>query len=381
MKKLIPSVLTILIFAIILGLDIYAQDKTTSPSGFVLEITYYKGKEPAHQAFTGTTEKTTWAWYSLFRRVEGFKSPANMLPVRAVNIDSVLENDIAKVQISVLTGESVKDKKEFVANYTLRENEKISVGELTKFGVEPFEISLIRNTPTTAYLPSVSNKTTSLEVSLEPLYETLPAYTAAFLNNSSKAVVAFSWELTADGMKQKTGMPQRPNGGKLIEPGETLEVRISGINPTKQAASIVLQITAVIFEDGTYEGNPYDAGFYRAAALGRKLQVQNVISLLAKAQENEVNIAVIDKLIEQVSALPREVDEIAFQKLLTEFPTLSEKEKTGLRSLVAGTSNGIRIDLRNELQAFRENSPTADAIRAFLSTKKQQYQTWLSNLP
>ncbi len=102
-----------------------------------------------------------------------------------------------KVRVSVFTGEKFHDKEVFVADLEIREDERKSVKELTEFGVEPFELAVVRDIPTVASLPTIVNKTASLQVAVEPNFSLLPNFKMKLLNNSNKAVVAFAFEMVA----------------------------------------------------------------------------------------------------------------------------------------------------------------------------------------
>src|SRR4029453_4971054 len=97
-----------------------------------------------------------------------------------------LGGDFVRVSIVVFLGKRHEEEKE-IAVYTLREDEKISVAELARLGVEPFEIVLRRGTPAMASIPKVVSKAGSIElVSIEPGLSTLASFKLTLRNLSSK---------------------------------------------------------------------------------------------------------------------------------------------------------------------------------------------------
>jgi hypothetical protein len=389
-KKLTP-VFLILFLGNIFGLAAFAQK--SSPTGLTLEINFYKGRPPAYQTVAESATEAGWAWYSLFKRIPDFQISADSLPVRAVKIVPYLEKDAVKINVSVFTGRKIHEKEETVGVYSVRENERVTIKDLARFGVEPFEIAVVRVASAASVLPSVVNKTNSLQITgIEPIFSTLPSYKIRMLNTSAKAVSAFTFETTVNGQRRLSGLPQGGKGKPLIESGATFEKEISNSLEHKQPLNgqippvqenQILVISSVIFDDGTYEGDAKNAAGFRAFTLGRKVQLKKIIALLQKATETDAQISVLDNLDKQFAALGREVDDVSFNELVKEFPTLTEKEKTNLRISAEVASNGIQAETRKELQIFRNNNSTAnaDSIRAWLATATEQYQNWLVRLP
>ncbi len=224
MNRKLLIMFVILCFGSASGLAQSAPQKPV-PNGLVLKIVYFKGRPTAYNPVPDINAKPSGGWFALFQRIPNWQPPsADALPVRAVNIISRLEGNAVKVNVSVFTGQKFHDREEFVADYLIGENEMIEVKELSKFGVEPFELSVVRVAPTVTTLPTVDNKTVSLAVtSIEPHYSTLPSYKIKFLNNSSKAVSAFTFETLSSDVRRLSAMPHKPEGEILIKSGETYE--------------------------------------------------------------------------------------------------------------------------------------------------------------
>lgn len=388
MRKRLLSVSAIFFLANISILFVAAQDKSKSskPHNLVLEITYFKGRLPASQALPAPGAKRG-AWYALFRRTPDYKLAPGALPVRAVNFVSQMEGETAKIRISVFTGVKFHDKEEFVANYTIKENERAVIKELTKFGVEPFELTVVRTSPIVADLPTVVNNSDSIGVIVEPNYSTLPTFKAKLTNNSGKAVSAFTFETKLGNHPMISGMPQGKQSQPLIAPGETYETVIS--NDTEVAKKLLkqesdtvenltLHILTVVFEDGSFEGKPSDAARFRAFLLGRKLFLERAVSALQTLPFSEPEL---NKLTEKISILSDEIDETDYQKLMTDFPMLTEKEKSTVRFCARAAIKGTKLDMLRDLREIsgttnQKNESTASS----LTELKERYQNWLARL-
>ena len=363
-------------------------EKKPVPNGLTLEIIRFKERPPYYIAVADAAAKPRGSWTPLFQKIPNWQPSADALPVKAVNIVSRIEGDAVKVNISVFTGHKFHEK-EFVADYLIRENERIVVKELSKFGIVPFEIAVVRVLPSVSVLPSVVNQTTSLQVaSIEPNYSTLPSYKIKLLNNSSKSVNAFAFETTADGQKRLSGMPRGFRGESLIEPGETYEELISNaFQPEKKSdgqipATLPNQtfvISTVIFADGTYEGELQNAAQFLAFRLGDELQLKRTIPLLQAAAENDFKT---DELSQQIANLSVEVDEPAFNEFLKNFPALTNQEKANLRISVKVSSNLIKKTLLAELKTLEanQNNLKVNTTQEQLKVIIGKYLKWLARL-
>jgi len=373
----------ILILGNLFGLPGFAQK--SSPSGLALEITFFKGRPPAHQSVAASAAEAKWAWYSLFNRLTNFQSSADRLPVRAVKFVPYLEKDVVKINVTVFTGNKSFENEEVVGVYSARENERITIKELEAFGVEPFEIAVIPVAPSTSVLPSIVNKTSSLQVTgIEPNFSTLPSYKITMLNNSEKAISAFTFETAVNGQRQLSGMPQGENGEPLIKAGGEFEKEIPNALENRKSSSEQIPsvqanqtfiISSVIFDDGSYEGNAQSAAQFRAFALGRKLQLKQIIAFIQANEKSELNA-----LAEQALKLGTSVDEMEFNELLKDFPALNENEKSNLRNAVEIASDRIKREFVKDLEMQLQKS-ASNSVSIWLSLTKEQYQNWMRKLP
>lgn len=366
-----------------------ASQTDFASSNLALEITYYKDLPPAYMRLGGK------AWYGRFRRIASWQPPAGSLPVKAVNIVSRVEGNVVKVKVSVYDGERFDDKEEFVGEYVARENEKNSALGLTQFGVEPFEIQLVRVAPISSGLPLVENKTSSVTVlAIEANSTTLPSFKLSLRNLSNKTVSALAIRVMVDGKMQLSSLPHDPEAKPLIKPGEIYTTNEPGAHATHRTpngyapdsppAQTIL-IATVVFDDGSYEGEAAPAAEYRAFAKGRKTQLARLIPLLQNALDAPASNAqtAIEKLNTQLSTANEEVESVTLEELQKEFPELNGKAKSGLRNALQIAIYGVRKRALDDLNKFAYNSAQASndkAFRAWLSATKERYEAWLARL-
>jgi len=346
-----------------------------APSGLALEVTFNKSQPFAYLNIY-ENGRDGGGWFSSFGRIPNFKAPPNTPPINAVNVIHRLEKDVLKIAISIFKGHKFRDQEITVADFSLREGERISIKELTNFGVEPFEIAVVRVTPTVTALPSIVNRTNSLQVTgVEPIYSTLPTYKISLLNNSEKDIIAFAFEARLNNEWKLSSGAQNFQGETLIEPGTTYEKKIPSAlqdimtedeQPSVQPEETLI-ILAVVFADGSYEGDAPRAARIRAFNLGNKLQLRKMIDF---SPEN---------LEKQMANLKYAMDENAFVALLKQFPTLGEKDKDGLRRSVDAAAKILEGNFLKDLESAKKRKP--EELRSWLTNANENHRKWLTRLP
>jgi hypothetical protein len=373
----------------------FAQQQPSAPTHLALEVTYFNGRPPAYQAVLAANSNTRGDWYGLFGHVPSWQPPAGFLPVQAVEILPRVEGDAVRIAVSVFVGARLQEKAVPVATYLVRENEKIKTSALTEFGVEPFEIKVIRITPASTALPQVVNKTDSVAVlNVEANNSTLPSYKLQLRNLSNKNIIALGINLIANDRPRRAGMPRGQEGRPLIEAGSVYNHNISGVvNPQTTSDGYVpdaplkqeIIITTAVFDDGSYEGDPQTAATVRAFRIGEKIQVRKLIPLIREAL-NETGTDVgqaVEKFKGRVASLSNDADADVVNELQQAFPNLNQEAKANLKGLIEVALNGVKFDLVRSLQQFvktNSQSLNPNLLQMWLSKTADEYEKWLSRL-
>ena len=320
-----------------------ATQKSTSatvvPRGVVLEVMYAKGSILAYQRVG------EWTWYEGFRRMTDWRPRPGEVPVAAVKIIAKEQDGFIRARVTVLRGKN-HESEDFVVNHTLWPDKKTVVQELAEFGVEPFEIQLVLAPATVPEPPTIVNKTSSLEVSVEPAQSSLPTFTARIVNNSAKPVASFSYFTSVEGRKRMSAQPNNEEGGALIKPGElfqrtfrypmkTSTVSTGEVPPA--LPNVVLNVTAVVFTDGSYEGDQFAAANYLAVNAGERALLRRILDLVQSPEfmnsETEVLAAIASVNVDAVTA-----------DFAQKFPTLTPEQKTQVLDAVDfGKSRGVKL--------------------------------------
>jgi hypothetical protein len=377
MKSIKLFILVFSILSILVSLGFAQEGRQPSPIAdtFVVEVTYAQGSPLTYQRIGG------WTWYAGFRTVAEFSPPSGTRPVEAVKLYTREEAGIVKVKVTVLRGKDFEFE-DPVAEYSVG-TEKVALSELSKFGVVPFELVLVRAPLTAAYLPKVNNSTKSLVVSVEPMVANLPSYRLRVLNISAKPVAGFSYNSFLEGRRRFTGMPQQFDGTPLIAPGSSYEkvfpyalktsTQSNGEVP-QPIEGLQLNVLAVIFADGTYEGDRTEAVRFRGFKIGEKIQLTRILELLHS------------KLAASWATLAPKVDELNYrvavsdiEPLLVEFPGLPDAEVENVRDAAEVSASRIQKDFAGTFGSAKQIDPSV--FSAAVNAAAAKCQKWLDSLP
>jgi hypothetical protein len=378
---------TLLILLIIFACTSLTLAQKTEPTGLVVEVTFADGFFPKPAQIDVHKDKSQGTWFAKFPKTPKANSIEKSETVRAVNFVTKIEKDKVNVKVSVFKGEKFFDKEELVALYSLGVGDEILINKLEQFGVQPIKITLVKITPNTSILPTVVNKTQSLQVvGLEPNYSTLPTFKVKISNNSAKAVKALHIGTRIGDKYLILASPRNRYGEDLIKAGEILEKTIS--NNYKQTSvskdqnlevqsEQIFEIITVVFEDGSYEGDVRPAIDILSFYQGEEIHLKRSIPILYELMEEDD----LDKISRSLSAIKTDVNNSDLEKLFNKIADLLDKTKPrpGLPVEISTRGNKKRlIDEFNEVKVTVKNSSD---IKNWLKTTIERYENWLTRIP
>jgi len=370
---------------------IYAQQDVPGPTRLALEVTYYQGRTPAYETVPGPDAKPSGAWFGFFGRIASWKAPGGYQPIEAVRVISRVEGDAVRVTVSTLSGSKALENEQPVGTYLIRETEKISIDDLKRFGIEPFQIKLVRVNPTVPPVPPVILKGVESVVVINSMAKetTLPSYRIILRNQSNKNIVGLGVDVVAGGTVQLTSKPRGIDGQPLIPAGKEYWLTVAapnraqptpgGYEPTLPSDQQI-QIKASVFDDGTFEGDAETAAAVRGYSAGEKMVLPRLIPLLEAAlNSSNSNLAEALKDFEvQVTSVGTDADPRVVKDLTSEFP----KNKI-IKETMEFSATMIKSNLLKEihlLQNEEAKSLNADLYRTWLTKTKERYEKWLSRL-
>jgi hypothetical protein len=382
-KRLIIAIaITLILFE---ATSAQSQQSRSPATGFAVEVTFFEGKPPAYEAVRRTKlPRGEGSWFGLFGRIKEWSLPPGAQSVCAVRVVPYLDGETVKVTISVLRGEKFLDSEDIVGTYTVRENEGLAIESLRDFGVEPFKLKLIRVPPQTSDVPTILNKTKSLEVvGIELIVATFPRYKLTLHNLSEKNISAIWINTMRDGKLSLSGMAQGDEGEPLVKAGSLKELNemlitravatAAGYSPASPRGQQIV-IATLIFEDGSYEGEAEPAATFRGNAIGSKIELKRVVALLEDALESSTSI---ENVRTRLSNLSYDFDDSDVAGLAIEFP---EIERNKLQTSVEASIHWLRRDVFDHLDRFQPGPSSSGDFRVYLQTMKDRYASWLLRL-
>jgi hypothetical protein len=308
-----------------------------------------------------------------------------------VKLTASSEGDAWRINVSVVKGEFYDKGEQGVATYLVREDEKVPVKEMGQFGIRPFDVSVVRVNQSPASQPSVRNRTESIAVTNVEA-TTVPAPYRIFLRNlSHKNVLALEVN-TYDGEQMLLlKWPQGTWDHPLIGPGGSYEEEMPSAGHGQTTSygyvpeqSTSIEISTVVFADGTYEGKPYLAAVTKARMMGSKRQLRRVLPLLQTAWESTDGRDgnVLTTLKEAVSLLSEDADPAQLNELQSQFPTVDEGGRKNLANFVRSGLHHVKATLLKEIEAFEKaGRPTGgSSAREWIGKTQANYERWLSAL-
>lgn len=358
--------------------------RSSSPTGLAIEVSYLAGQAPTYQPVPRASAPRGWVWYARFGRVAGWQLPAGTQPIRAVRIVPFLDEEAVRITVSVLRGEKFHDNENTVATYSARENETLTLTALKDFGVEPFEIRVVRVAPQLSDVPTIVNNTRSLEVvGVEPVISTFPVYKITLRNLSDKSISALQVNVEREGHISLSGMPQGNDGEPLIKAGgyfeleqllpTTAQATPEGYLPASLPAQQVTIVT-LVFEDGTYEGETKAAATYRGYAMGRETELKRIVPALESAVSMSDSVEAVRTRLQELSY---DFDKSDLDQLAAAFPGIARER---LQSPIEASIHGVRRELLAKLERFEQTRRPSGDFQSWLKGIKNVYSNWLSRI-
>ena len=304
-----------------------------------------------------------------FRRIESWKPSGKEATVSYIDFKIDRDGDIVIVHLSVRLE---NDKEVLVGTYRLREGETIQTEGLTKFGLEPLALKVIKakppfKDPIPPMQPQIENKTKAVEVvSFYQEEHTSESFQLTLRNTSGKNIMALDLFMpSADG---NGGSGQRARGDKshpVMLPGGTSVhhfgvSRGSRMTPEGFVPNVALQqtltIRTVVFDDGTYDGLVEPAAEMEAQRRGLDIQRKRILRLLEEPKETDVRdeLTTLDDLKEKAYALAKTADASVALELIARFPSLDEKSKGWMLQGVEGGLRDGKLELLRYINDFEE---------------------------
>lgn len=374
-----------------------SQDRPARPpaSDFNVEILNLDARNHIF-SIPGSPVRAGYIAHINLTRVPDWK-PSDDVPeeVAALRLQFWLDDGVSRIEVTAHLGKIAPHSRPYewnklttttVAARTLPPGELVTISETERFGIVPFQIRAFRAKPWSVGPPQVTNKTQSLNA--VAVSEDRPVYMVTVRNLSHKHIKSLRWYGLEDGRKSGgSGI----SGERVVSAGGLFEIRQhfgfteeraktdSAESEPVQTREIV--IAAILFDDGTFEGEADEAAEMAAHMAGQDLQLKRVQRLLRPLTATQKNrqARALKKLKRDVTSLSEEVNPKFTLELLSRFAAASEDMRN--RRIREEVANGLRFvknELLREIEKFgyqSENSPKDADFETWLNQQIENFKT------
>jgi len=361
-------------------------------SDFNLEITNLMSTRYVASVLTDGHQAGVYGNWNL-RHLADWKPSAEVPSAAGVlKVTFWLEQDSVRVEVLAYLGEIAPNSRPpdwqklpqlMIASRLVHVDETISIDETQRVGIQPFQVKLVRAAPWSIGPPEVINKTQALNV--ESTTEERPAYTVTVRNVSTKNISAIMWYGTENDRKGGGGGEQ---SAQLIRAGKLFQMHQHFSNSQEKRADESgaelprkrqIVIAAVLFEDGSFEGEPDTAATMAAGWSAEARQLSRIIPLLqsASASGDPDQAASLVRLKNDIGALSEEVDTAQVAKLLTRFPNLSTEQQRIVNVRFKAGLGFAKHNLLSEIQRLeyeRAHAALVKDVRTWAEQMIAKYQ-------
>jgi len=288
------------------------------------------------------------------KRISDWKASAEVpFAAAALRLQFWLEGNTPQLEVTAYLGkiaprsnpgEWEKMATAIVVSRSLAPDETVTISETDKFGIQPFQVRAFRAQPWSVGPPQITNKTQSLTV--DSFSEARPAYTLKVRNVSHKAINAIhSYGLENDRKQGGSGSSATPliPAGRIfvIQQRFALSEERLKTNEQSEPTKREIVIAAIVFDDGTFEGEPDQAAEMAANMTGDRIQLLRINSLVDAVSDSALrDPEQFKKLKSDIAKLSEEVDPAVTNELMLRFSTASEDTRN--RRIKDEIANGLR---------------------------------------
>lgn len=365
-----------------------AQDGAPVPPRLALVIGRAKGPQVPLDPVPPTGVDTQ--WLTVFQRLPGWKEPEGTLPILAIRFARRMDGVRVNVRVTIHRGVKFYEVEEFVSEYSASAGESYVVKELEKFGLKPFEFSVVKMAEAEPGAVTARFRTPSLEavsVGIDPKRSVMRL---VLRNLSPKDVVALKLQTRHGAETLGTMWPLGAEGRPLVEAGGVGEVLMSCGSRGEKKGDVyapqwpdAIVVASALYSDGSYEGELQAASHAAANYAGYRLYISRVLELARQTLDsgNADEPAAAAKFRQSVLALGRDADAYTVDEVFNAYPGLLEDERELLKGEIEVAMSWARGEVLAQVaRADAKGVGGKDTFRSWLSAYEKRLDAWLARL-
>jgi hypothetical protein len=329
------------------------------------------------------------AWTPMFPRVVPWLPRAGEPALDAIKYAFERTPEGVRFKVGVLLGRP-HQREIVVQEGTLRVGERARVEGVLAYGARPVVVGLIPLETSAYHEPTPGSAAPSLVITgVEIVTEPAPRYLVTVENLKDRGVESLWVETRRSGRPAHSGSEGHEEGGALVPPRgrHTFDFPFPTGPPATTdgwapAPADEVTITAVVWDDGTFEGSARQAAVHALRLLARRTQLERLVPLLDRARADANLQHAVATLGPQIEALSIEVDPALMRSAQPLVPPSGElplhEVTTLLRTFLQRVKTLAARDLEQIERALAAGN--ADVARGGLQELHQRFATWLARL-
>jgi hypothetical protein len=306
-------------------------------------------------------------WTHLFPRQPN-PSKYGDLDLAALQIDFTADT-VVNVKVSLKYG-TPHQKTIQVATANVG-TEAVRITDLERYGVDPIVLTIETAPPVALVRPTVASASPLLDVSVELTRNDIPVYAFTIRNRSSRAVMAAQYVMFRNGAKVGTGRRKTNEGNPMIDPGDE-DRWTSHLSSGKNSGFDHFEVTSVLWDDGSVEGDPELKQSEDALSIGHAQQLRQVLVILKDAVARG-NSTEDPMTVTQLRA--------AFEGLLITIDLTDPAARPAVlahgHSIQIGRQQ-IKDAVLRDLDAFAAKPAAQSFVQVWVAEARARYSGWLS---
>ena len=265
---------------------LWAQ-QTPSPTDTsrAVNITFADGR-----SVSSPVRRTGGLWTPEFPRIGGAETSRNGVPLTTLDVKHQTDGDDVVLTVSLSYGGAGRHAVT-VETVRLTGDAPIEVSGLRAFGVEPIRVALVPIHAPAAYAPTAVSVSGQLFVRAEPVGPNASAYRVIVANNASVPLMWLQYKAYRGDRLAILGRPRGKRSLPLVLPGAEYSFEITtssraddplggtgGWQPLDR-----IQVTSLMWQDGTVEGDPQPAVEQRRGDQRKAAQLAALLQILRGA--------------------------------------------------------------------------------------------------
>jgi hypothetical protein len=365
---------------IALGRGVTAQPQA-GPSD-ALVVTYADGRVTESLVPEGGYR----AWTPYFPRINGWREPAGVPPVRALNLRASREGARVRVVVSVLRGpgHAVEDA---VATVEVDASSPVVVDHLRRVGLQPVTLSMKPFAVPALHVPSGASRVDGLTIEgIEPVTTPDPAYLITVRNTTDVPALTVAFNTYASNRPALSGQQGDPTAIPIIEPGGTFTFRLGlrggrdvGAGYATATPLDEVIVTGVIWADGRRAGDEARVMPMLALHRGRLAALTPVIAILRDSRGGAEPLTAMRAVRNAIAGLPVAADAMAVATVMRLVPGLNPHTAEGVAPAIAVGSQNVRRRLIDDLDRVLPTFTAAQA-RQWLDEALPACEAWHARL-